>query len=104
MKISKMKNLRIFIPLILIIIFVSISACRPSRVVVRDRPPEPHFVQPLAPGPNYIWHSGEWIRNRNTYIYRKGFWIKAPSYRKYYVPGHWQRKRAGWIWISGHWR
>ena len=88
----------------LILMFVFIAGCRPARIVVRERPMEPHYVQPLVPGPNYIWHNGEWIRHGNTYVYHKGFWIKAQTNKRYYVAGHWQRRRLGWVWIRGHWR
>lgn len=97
-----MKKFLFITPLILM--FILFAGCRPARVVVHERPAEPRFVQPLAPGPNYVWHSGEWIRHGNTYVYHKGFWIKAPTKRRYYVAGHWQRRRGGWIWIPGHWR
>ncbi|MEO8822985.1 MAG: hypothetical protein ABI366_05365 [Ginsengibacter sp.] len=97
-----MKRFLFIVSIMVALIFI--TGCRPSRVVVRERPVEPHYVQPLAPGPNYIWHNGEWIRHGNTYIFHKGFWIKAPSHRRYYTTGHWQRRRAGWVWISGQWR
>ena len=79
------------------------AGCKSSRVVVRERPVPPHYSQPLAPGPNYVWHSGEWIRHRHTYIYKQGFWIKAHPGQRYYSSGHWQRRRDGWIWIPGYW-
>ncbi len=97
-----MKKLLVILPLILVFFFM--TGCRPARVVVRERPMKPHYVQPLAPGPNYIWHSEEWIRHGNTYVYHKGFWIKASPNHRQYVGGHWKRRRAGWIWIPGHWR
>jgi hypothetical protein len=87
----------------LILMFIFITGCRPVRVVVRERPIEPHYVQPLAPGPNYTWHNGDWIRYGNTYVYHKGFWMKAPSNHRNYISGHWQSRRAGWVWVQGHW-
>ncbi len=96
-----MKRL-LFISLI-ILSLVFLSGCKPSRLVVRQRPFEPHYVQPVAPGPNYIWHNGEWIRHGNAYVYHKGFWMKAPPNHRNYIAGHWQRRRTGWIWIGGHW-
>lgn len=87
----------------LILVFIVFLGCHPARMVVRERPAEPHFVQPLAPGPNFVWHSGEWIRYGSSYVYRKGFWIKTPSHGRYYRSGHWQRRRNGWLWIPGRW-
>jgi hypothetical protein len=27
-----------------------------------------------------------------------------PSPKAVWVPGHWKKKRGGWVWVSGHWR
>ncbi len=97
-----MKKFLFLSPLVLMFFFI--TGCKPSRVVVRERPVPPHYVQPLAPGPNYVWYRGEWTRHGNTYIYQKGFWMKASSNRRDYAGGYWQRRRGGWIWIPGHWR
>ncbi|MGN6249049.1 MAG: hypothetical protein ACTHNG_11905 [Ginsengibacter sp.] len=97
-----MKKVHFISPFIIIFFFV--ASCRQSRVVVRERPVPPHYVQPLAPGPGYIWHGGEWIKYRHTYVYHKGFWMKAPGSHRSYIEGHWVRRRAGWIWIPGHWQ
>ncbi len=97
-----MKKIVFVAPLILMFIFI--TGCRPAKVVIKERPMEPHYAQPLAPGPNYIWHNGEWIRYGNTYVYHKGFWMKALSNHRHYIAGNWQRRRGGWVWMQEPWR
>ena len=95
-----------FLFLISIFTFMAIfiAGCGPSSVVVRDRPYPPRYSQPLAPGPNYIWVSGEWIPRHGRYVYRKGYWVRPRPGHYNYVEGHWQSRRRGWVWIPGHWR
>ena len=85
----------------LILVFVFFLGCKPSRVVVRERPVQPRYVQQPAPGPNYIWHNGDWIRNGNSYVYHQGFWLKPPSNHKNYIAGHWQSRRAAGFGFPG---
>ena len=101
-KTLKMKKL-LFLSTFILLIFL-IFGCHSSRYVVRERPIEPHYVLPMSPGPNYIWHNGDWVWNGNGYIYRRGSWIIAPSNRRHYISGYWQRKRGGWVWRPGYWR
>ncbi len=88
----------------LFFILIYVAGCGPTAVVVRERPyPPPMYVRPVAPAPNYIWVSGEWIYRGNGYVYRQGYW-RAPRPRyHYYTEGHWQQRRQGWVWIHGHW-
>lgn len=97
-----MKKLLFLGTLLILILFI--YSCRSSRYVVRERPIEPHYVQPLAPGANYIWHGGYWIRGGNGYTYHNGYWMRPSSGRRHFTSGHWQRRRRGWVWMSGRWR
>ncbi len=97
-----MKKILFFVTT-LIFITIFIAGCRPSYVV-RDRPYAPRYSQPLAPGPGYIWVSGEWVPRHGTYQYRRGYWAPARRGHMNYVEGHWQSRRGGWVWMPGHWR
>jgi len=88
----------------LIFAAIFISGCGPSAVVVRERPAPPRYSQPLAPGPNYIWVSGEWIIRHGRYQYRNGYWVASRRSRVHYVEGHWESRRNGWVWVHGYWR
>jgi hypothetical protein len=94
----------IFLLSTLFFVFIFISGCGPSVVVVRERPLPPRYSQPLAPGPNYIWVSGEWLGRRGGYEYRQGYWVVARPGHLHYIEGHWQRRRHGWFWVRGYWR
>ena len=97
-----MKKLFSTIVILLIVLF-SITGCGPSYVTVRSRPVAPAYARPIAPGANYVWIDGEWIRSGHGYIYRKGYWAAPrPRYRQY-ISGHWQQRRGGWYWVPGHW-
>jgi hypothetical protein len=98
-----MKKL-IFLLGTLFFVAVFVAGCRPSAVVVRDRPYPPHYVQPAAPGPNYVWVSGEWVRKGRGYAYHQGYWVAPARNHRHYITGHWQRRGHGWVWASGHWR
>jgi hypothetical protein len=86
---------------ILVLIFA--TGCGPSSVTVRTRPVAPVYARPAAPGGNYVWIDGEWIRSGRDYVYRRGFWAAPRARYHQYIPGHWQQRRHGWIWVSGHW-
>lgn len=88
---------------ILFFILLFMAGCGPSYVVVGTRPVAPVYARPIAPGPNYIWVEGEWIRSGRGYVYNRGYW--APPRARYhrYIPGHWQQRRNGWFWVRGRW-
>ena len=85
-----------------VVTFLLLAGCRPSAVVVHSRPLPPVYVRPMAPGHNYTWVDGEWIRRRRHYDYHKGYWAPPREYQQY-RPGHWQQKRNGWYWVPGSW-
>lgn len=86
------------------LLLISISGCGPSQVVVRERPIAPRYERPVPPGPGFVWVTGEWVRHRNGYVYRKGYWAHQRYGHMYYIPGKWVSKRQGWVWTPGHWR
>ena len=95
---------KIFSTLSILIFFLLVMAgCGPSSVVVHTRPAPPVYVRPAAPYPNYVWVDGEWIRSRNGYVYRKGYWAPPRTRYHHYRPGHWEQRRHGWYWVSGRW-
>jgi hypothetical protein len=88
---------------LLFIVLIFITGCGPSYVTVRTRPEPPLYARPVAPGGNYVWIDGEWIRSGHGYAYRQGYWAAPrPRYHQY-IPGHWQQRRHGWFWVRGHW-
>ncbi|MBS1738316.1 MAG: YXWGXW repeat-containing protein [Bacteroidetes bacterium] len=90
--------------ILFIAVMIFISSCGPSGAVVRVRPEAPVYIRHAAPGPGYVWADGDWVWQRNRYVYRQGYYIKATPYHSNYIPGHWDKRRRGWIWIPGRWR
>lgn len=88
---------------ILFFIAIVVSSCR-SSAIVRDRPVPPRYERPVAPGPHYVWVTGEWVRRGGRYVYTQGYWYRQRRGHMYYIAGHWQPKRQGWVWVRGHWR
>ncbi|MFS8082458.1 MAG: hypothetical protein ACMG51_03320 [Ginsengibacter sp.] len=96
-----MKNIVLFLS---IVALMFIASCRPSGEIVRVRPEAPAYVRHAAPGAGYVWADGDWVWQRNRYVYRQGYYIQPRPNRSSYIAGHWERRRHGWIWISGQWR
>lgn len=96
-------KLRIYQLSIIAATLLFIAGCGPSAVVVRTRPQPPVYARPVAPGSNYVWIDGEWIRRGRHYNYRNGYWTLPRARYHQYNGGHWQQRRDGWYWIPGRW-
>lgn len=95
-----MKN--IFSVLSIIIIAIIFTSCRPSAVVVKERPVAPVYVRTTPPRPNYVWVEPGYVRVGSGYAYRQGYWI-APRANKVYRQGYWKNTRRGYVWVPGRW-
>jgi len=84
---------------------IAFASCRPTEVVVKERPVAPVYSRPHSPGPSYVWVEGGWVRSRGTYVYRQGYWVASrPRYQtRSYKPGYWRQSRGGWVWVPGRW-
>lgn len=69
-------------------------------------PPLPVYVQPMCPGPGYIWAPGYWAWDTQVgYYWVPGTWVRAPFVGALWTPGYW-----GWspavalfVWHPGYW-
>src|SRR5687767_7178753 len=67
------------------------------RVVVTHPPPPPQGeVIPPPPGRGYAWVPGYWTWN-GRWLWVSGAWVPNPHPRARYVPGHWARRRGGYV-------
>jgi len=82
-------------------ILLALSAC--TAEVVASRPVDVLYVRPPAPGPDFIWVSGDWMWTGNTYRWHEGHWDKRIEGRKW-REGGWEAKGTGWKWRKGHWQ
>lgn len=79
------------------------AAAETTTVVAQAPPPPPPQSVLLAPGPGYVWISGEWIWN-GRWVWRAGYWCYPPYPRAVWVRGYWARGPHGWYRRGGYWR
>jgi hypothetical protein len=83
-----------------------VGAASAADVFVRVGPParvHRGFVG-VAPGPGYVWTNGyhEWAGER--YVWHEGEWISPPRPHAVWVDHRWVHRRAGYVFVRGHWR
>lgn len=78
----------------------------PTMVVNSDEPPaQPDETVAAAPGPGYVWISGEWQWNGAGWVWVGGSWAIPPWPNAIWVHGYWYRGPfGGWRHVQGHWR
>jgi hypothetical protein len=66
-------------------------------------PPLPVYVQPIAPGPDFIWTPGYWAWNGTDYYWVPGTWVFAPYVGALWTPGYWGWSGVAYLWHPGYW-
>ncbi|HJV34269.1 MAG TPA: hypothetical protein VJ604_04320 [Geomonas sp.] len=67
-------------------------------------PPLPVYVQPIPPGPNYMWIPGYWAWDPNYgYYWVPGTWVLAPYPGWLWTPGYWGWNNGFYLWYEGYW-
>lgn len=75
-------------------------------ISVRIGPPVlPVYVQPICPGPDYIWIPGYWAYDYDDadYYWVPGTWVLAPEPGLLWTPGYWGWSDGFYIWHAGYW-
>ena len=93
-----MKKLLIIPLLYMSILMVSCT----SSGYVAQRPNQPVFVQPMSPGPGYIWINGDWVYRGNRYQWHEGYW-RRPLVNRQWQNGDWIQQGNRYRWQRGHW-
>jgi hypothetical protein len=76
----------------------------PDQVVVQDAPPPPLVeVQPVAPGPEFVWVNGYYGWWGGRWVWHRGYWNRPPYGRHYWVRDRWDRGPHGYVYVRGHW-
>jgi hypothetical protein len=60
-------------------------------------------VQPMCPGPGYIWTPGYWAYGDVGYYWVPGAWVMAPRPGLLWTPGYWAYVGGGYRWHAGYW-
>lgn len=69
-------------------------------------PPIPVYVQPLCPGPGFIWVPGYWAWDPDYgYYWVPGTWVFSPFVGALWTPGYWgwDPGDAVFVWNEGYW-
>jgi hypothetical protein len=66
-------------------------------------PPLPVYVQPICPGPDYIWVPGYWAWGPDGYYWVPGTWVLAPEPGLFWTPGWWGFAGGVYVWHPGYW-
>ncbi|HSB30247.1 MAG TPA: YXWGXW repeat-containing protein, partial [Candidatus Sulfobium mesophilum] len=67
-------------------------------------PALPVYVQPLCPGPGYIWTPGYWAWDPDLgYYWVPGTWVLAPFPGALWTPGYWGWDDGVYVWYAGYW-
>jgi len=73
-------------------------------VSVRIGPPAlPVYVQPVCPGPGYIWAPGYWAYGPDGYYWVPGTWVYPPTVGVLWTPGYWGWHDGFYVWHEGYW-
>ena len=106
-KIHSMKT-RIGLPAIALAAFLSLGlplASSSAEVVVSvgiAPPLIPVYVQPLCPGPGYIWVPGYWAYD-GGYYWVPGEWVLPPRIGFLWTPGYWGYSGSSYVFNEGYW-
>ncbi len=94
----------LFFGLALLAIPVPSQAQVAVGISVRIGPPAlPVYVQPICPGPGFIWIPGYWAYGPDGYFWVPGTWVLAPEPGLLWTPGYWGWDDGFYIWHAGYW-
>jgi hypothetical protein len=94
--------------LALTLLLLLIPSASPAQVAVgisvHIAPPAlPVYVQPICPGPGYLWTPGYWAYGDDGYYWVPGTWLLAPEPGFLWTPGYWGWGGGAYIWHAGYW-
>jgi hypothetical protein len=75
-------------------LFVSVNIAPPAL---------PVYVQPVCPGPDFIWTPGYWAYGDEGYYWVPGTWVLAPRPGFLWTPGYWGWDGGIYRWNAGYW-
>ncbi|HTU33462.1 MAG TPA: YXWGXW repeat-containing protein [Candidatus Acidoferrum sp.] len=60
-------------------------------------------VQPMCPGPGYLWTPGYWAYGSAGYYWVPGAWVMPPQAGLLWTPGYWGWGDGVYVWHRGYW-
>ena len=82
------------------------AAVANAQVVVRIGPPaHPHEVIPPPPHEHgdWAWHAGYHRWDGQRYVWVPGAYVAPPRPHAHWIPGHWDHRHGGYVWVEGRW-
>jgi len=101
-----MRVIRAFYPVLLALALGYFASSARAQVFVRVTvapPVLPVYVQPVIPGPDYIWAPGYWAWGPDGYYWVPGTWVLAPAPGLLWTPGYWVCNDGIYVWRTGYW-
>ncbi|RTL67850.1 MAG: adenylate cyclase, partial [Hyphomicrobiales bacterium] len=92
----------------LLLAICGVLLCAPAHAQVFVRvtvapPVMPVYVQPVVPGPDYLWVPGYWAWSGEDYYWVPGTWVRAPEPGLLWTPGYWAWRDGYYAWSAGYW-
>jgi hypothetical protein len=51
----------------------------------------------------FVLQSGRWRWNGHEHVWVEGHYVHRPQPRAEWIPGRWEQRPRGWVYIDGHW-
>ena len=86
---------------LLVAVVLAFTTCESEHFVTEQPIPPDVVVAPPPPGKIWVDYDYRW---------RGGDYIEVPRYaikekpNRIWVPGHWEHKPKGYVWVQGYWR
>lgn len=100
-------------PVLILALLAALPFALPQRaagqvsvgISVRIGPPPLRVlaVQPVCPGPGYLWTPGYWAYGPGGYYWVPGAWVMAPQPGFLWTPGYWAYAESAYRWHPGYW-
>ena len=78
-----------------------------AEVYVPVEPPPPRVeVVPVLPRERVereYWQPGYWRWNGHEHVWAEGHYVVRPRSGAVWVPGRWEHRPGGWLYVEGHW-
>ena len=99
-----MQNIKRLLLVLAVMLSCGAYTSNAQEIIIKARPPIPHYERVHAPSPRHVWIDEEWEPRGGTYVFAGGRWAEPPHPHMIWVPGHWATRPRGEVWIRGHWR
>ena len=101
-----MRAIRVLLAVATITVAGALPSAPKAQVLVNITvapPVLPVYVQPVIPGPDYIWAPGYWAWGPDGYYWVPGTWVLAPAPGLLWTPGYWGWNDGFYVWHAGYW-